>query len=72
MTIRVNTTQSTTSATDLGTGAFGNYPLYIGMRAGSSVPFNGNLYSLIVRGALSTDVEIASTEYYINAKTNAY
>jgi hypothetical protein len=52
--------------------SFGNYPLYIGRRGGSSLPFNGHLYSLIVRGAQSTDAQIVSAESYVNSKTGAY
>jgi hypothetical protein len=70
--IRVNGTQAISSATDQGTGNFGNYPLYIGRRGGSSLPYNGRLYSLIVRGAQSTTAQIASTEAWVDGKTGAY
>jgi hypothetical protein len=59
-------------ATDAGTGNFGNYPLYIGRRGGTTAPFNGRLTSLIVRGAQSTDQQIAATETYVNSKTRAF
>lgn len=52
-----------------GAGSFGNYPLYIGRRAGATLPFNGHLYGLIVRGKLSTAAEIAAAESYIATKT---
>ena len=55
-----------------GTGNFGSFPFYIGMRAGTSLPFNGRIYSLIVRGALSDAVEINDSERYVNNKTGAY
>jgi hypothetical protein len=55
-----------------GTGNFGNHPLYIGSRAGTSLRFNGRLYSLIVRGAAPTAAEITSTETWVNGKTLAY
>ena len=51
---------------------YGNYPLYIGSRAGSSLHFNGHIYSLIIRGAASTDSQIVSVERYVNGKTKAY
>lgn len=51
---------------------FGNYPLYIGRRGGTSLPFNGHLYSLVVRGAQSSDSQISSVEMYVNGKTKAY
>ena len=70
--LRINGTQAATSAADQGTGNFGNYPLFIGRRAGTSMPFNGHLYSLIVRGAQSTDAQIAVAETWVNSKTGAY
>lgn len=62
----------TVDAGPAGTGNYGNYPLYIGRRGGTSLPFNGRLYQLIIRGAASSDVQIAATEAYVNAKTRAY
>ena len=62
----------TTNGTQAGTGSFGNYPLYIGRRGGTTLPFSGRLYSLIVRGAASTDAQIASAETWVNGKTGAY
>jgi hypothetical protein len=53
-------------------GTFGNYPLFIGQRGGSSVPFNGWLTSLIVRGAQSTQSQIEATESWVNSRTGAY
>lgn len=69
LTVRVNGTQAATAALDQGTGNYGNYPLYIGRRGGTSAPVNGNIYSLIVRGAASSAAEIASTEKWVAAKT---
>ena len=66
ITNRVNGLASTTSAA-LG-GVFGNYPLYIGARAGTSLYFNGRLYSLIVRGAQSSLSQIEATELHIKQK----
>lgn len=70
--IRVNGAQVASSATDQGTGNYGNYPLYVGSRGGTTLPFNGRLYSLIVRGAQSTATQITNTETYVNSKTGAY
>lgn len=71
---RINTTvnQTGASGTDIGTGNFGNWPLYIGRRGGTTLPFNGRLYSLIVRGAASSVTEIADTELWVNARTGAF
>lgn len=70
--LRVNGAQAASSTTDQGTGNYGNYPLYIGARAGTSAFFNGNLYNLIVRGAQSTAAQIESTEKWVNGKTAAF
>ena len=70
--LRVNGAQAAETLTDQGTGNYSNNSLYIGRRNNFSLPFNGNLYSLIVRGALSTDAQIASTETWVNGKTGAY
>jgi len=53
-----------------GTGNFGAYPAYIGMRAGTIAPFNGHIYSLILRfGPNLSDAQIAATERYVAART---
>lgn len=70
--LHVNNAAPLSSATDQGTGNYGNYPLYIGRRGGTTFPFNGRLYQLIVRGAASNAGQIAQTEQYVNAKTGAY
>lgn len=53
------------AAASAGTGSFGNHPLYIGMRGGVSLPFNGRLYGLILRGAASTAGQIDDAERYM-------
>jgi len=67
--LRANGIQVATSDTDQGTGNYGNYPLYIGSRAGTSFRFNGHLYSLLVRGALTEADLLANTETYVASKT---
>ena len=52
-----------------GTGNYGNYPLYIGRRGGTSLPFNGHIYSLIGVGRLSTDSETAAIERELAKRT---
>jgi hypothetical protein len=71
-TIRRNTVLSVNGTGDQGAGNYGNFPLYIGSRAGTSVRFNGRIYSLIVRGAASTAQQISDTEAWVNGKTKAY
>lgn len=52
-----------------GTGNYGTYPIYIGRRAGVSIPFTGHLYGFIVRGVLSDTASINSAERYLAAKS---
>jgi hypothetical protein len=61
-----------TTATAAGAGNFINGALNIGRRNNESLPLNGRIYSLIVRGALSTTQEITDTETWVNGKTQAY
>lgn len=60
--LRVNGAQAAQAATDQGAGNYGNYPLYIGRRGGTSLPFNGHIYGLIITGRLATDRETRATE----------
>lgn len=71
--IRVNSTLASSSATDQGTGNYLAYPLYIGRRGGTTQPFNGQIYSLIVRfGANLDNTTITRTENWVNGETGAY
>lgn len=70
--IRVNGAVIQTTTSDQGTGNYGNYPLYIGRRGGTILPFNGRLYHLIIRGAESNAGQIAAGEAWTNAKTRAF
>jgi hypothetical protein len=49
-TLRRNGVVVETSASDQGTGNFSNAVLHLFRRGGTSLPFNGNLYALIVAG----------------------
>ncbi|CAB4157118.1 hypothetical protein UFOVP681_2 [uncultured Caudovirales phage] len=72
-TLRRNGAVVETATTDQGTGNFLAYPLYIGRRGGTTVPFNGQLYSLLVRFGTNLDAgTITSTETWVNGKTGAY
>lgn len=53
---------TTSNGASLGGGNFGNYPLYIGRRGGTSIPFNGHLYSLVGVGRLATESETTAIE----------
>jgi hypothetical protein len=58
------------TGTDSGTGNFLAYPIYIGRRAGTSLPFNGQFYSLVVRFGANLDAAtIGNTETYVAGKT---
>lgn len=72
MRYRINQGSSLTSSSATGGGNFGNYPLYIGRRSGTSFPFNGRLYSLILCGAATPDATIAKAERYLNSKARIY
>lgn len=72
-TLRIGGVQVAQSTADQGTGNFLAYPLYIGRRGGTSLPFNGRIYGLIVRfGANLTADQITRTETWMNSKTGAY
>lgn len=70
--IRRNGVQISASAADQGTGNYANDIVYIGRRGGTTLPFNGRLYSLIVRGAETTAADITASETWVNSKTGAY
>jgi len=67
--LRYNATEILNLTTDQGTGNYGNYPLYLFARGGSSNFYTGRLYSLIVRNALTSGDELANTESYVAQKT---
>ena len=46
----------------IGAGNYGNYPLYIGRRGGTSISFNGHIYSLIGIARLTTNAETLALE----------
>ena len=68
-TIRINGEQGINSTTPLGSGVFINAPIYIGRRGGTSLPFNGHIYSLIGIGRLTTDAETLALEKAIAKNT---
>lgn len=51
------------------TGNYGNYPLYIGRRGGTSIPFTGHIYSIVGVGRLATDAETTELEKLIAKNT---
>jgi len=63
---------SVSSAGPVVASALANAPIYIGRRAGTSQPFNGRLYGLLIRGAATPDATIATVERYLNSKARIY
>lgn len=56
-----------------GTGNFLTYTHYIGRRGGTTLPFNGRVYQMVMRyGANLTSDQITQTETFVNSKTGAY
>lgn len=68
-TLRINGSQVAQATTDQGTGNYGNYPLYIGRRGGSTLPLNGRIYQMVVCGKTLSASELASTESFVATKT---
>jgi len=56
------------TATGSTASMFGNLPLYIGARAGTSFFFTGNFYGAVIRGATSTQPEITLAETWTASK----
>jgi hypothetical protein len=65
---RVNGAQVASSASDLGTGNFGSYPLYLFARAGTSLFFRGRFYASVIRGALTPVSRAAAVEQQLNVQ----
>lgn len=59
----------TVSGTNLGTGNFSNSQIFLFRRGGTTFPFNGNFYGLILRGSASTADQITNAERWMAAKT---
>lgn len=69
-TIRRNGVGGNNATGSKGGGNFGNYPLYIGARAGTSIRFNGRIYSAITRFGPNLDLStIQGVEGYMAGKT---
>jgi hypothetical protein len=67
--IRVNGTGEVVDASDQGTGNYGNYSLYIGRRADSTLPFTGRDYGIVIVGKAASAAEINITEAWLAANT---
>lgn len=67
--IRANGTQFAISSSDQGTGTYGNQSLFIGRRGGTSLPFNGQIHGIVIRGASTTDAQIVAMERWLALRT---
>ena len=67
--VRVDGVDRVFTNEDQGTGNYGNYPLYIGRRGGTSLPFNGHIYGLIGIGKLTSDSETTAIEKELAKRT---
>ena len=68
-TLRANGSVAATSASDLGTGNFGNHPIFIGRRNNATLPFNGKDYGIIIVGKAASAGEITDTETWLATRT---
>jgi hypothetical protein len=62
--LRRNSALVEESTSSQGTGNYGDFPLFIGMRGGVSYPFNGNIYILAIVGAETNVSDLAQLEQY--------
>lgn len=67
--IRRNGVQVDSKSVNLGAVNFANYPLYIGRRGGTSLPFNGRLYGLAICGGMDDIYKLKKIEQYLAQKT---
>jgi hypothetical protein len=67
--LRENGAEVASTTANQGTGNFLTYPLYIGRRGGATLPFNGRIYSLIVRGLLTSGDDLTNAETYVAGET---
>lgn len=69
----VNSTLVSSVTGDQGSGGYVANNLYIGRRGGSTLPFNGRIYGLILRfGGNLSAYQIRAAENYVNQKTGAW
>jgi len=70
--IRLNGVSQYSTDGSQGTGNYGNYPLYVGRRNNASLPFNGRIYQLAIKGKALSAAEISTVESFVNSKTKAF
>lgn len=67
-TMRFNGTAVPNGTADKGAGNFGNYPIYIGRRGGTSLPFSGKFFGLVIRAGLTAAPALTLAEGWMAAK----
>jgi len=67
--LRRNGVTNETNTSDQGTGNYGDYPLYIGARGGTTLEFKGRIHQLIIRGATTAGALLDQTERFVARKT---
>lgn len=68
--LRVDGVERAANTLSQGTGNYSStQPLYIGRTGGTSLPFNGQLYGLVVRGLTTAGIDLTNAESYIAGKT---
>lgn len=66
--IRRNGVYGTDGVGDKGSGNFRSAPLYVGRRNNAALPFLGNIYGLLIRGALTEGADLTDAETWMAAK----
>lgn len=67
--LSVNGVLSIQTSDDPVMATFGNYPVYIGEQGGGILFFSGNLYPLVIAGALYDASTVAKTNQYVAKKS---
>jgi hypothetical protein len=67
--LRANGAVVKTGTGDQGTGNYGNFVLFVGRRNNASLALNGDIFQLILRGALTSGADLTSAEQYVAART---
>lgn len=68
-TLRRNAVAATDATGEKGAGNFGNYQLFIGRRNQATLPFNGHIYQLIIRGKTTPTGKLLEAERFVARKT---
>ena len=70
--LRTNGVAGTAVTTDQGTGNYSNAVFYFGRRGGTTLPYNGLMFSSVCVGKTVSAIELANIERWVNTRTGAY